>query len=128
MSSTPAACAWRAPGASYEVTMTSGSLPSRTLRARMAGTVCVRMEHVPPCPSSALVAAGGDGEVSGSASVNAMPPSPHSPADSPASPGDQTVCDSCGAPADDVARVHRVYVTPGGWDLAGDDAVEDHVD
>jgi hypothetical protein len=49
----------------------------------------------------------------------------HSPADSAARP---TVCDSCGAPADDVARVHRVYVTPGGWDLAGDDAADDRVD
>jgi hypothetical protein len=25
-------------------------------------------------------------------------------------------CESCGAPAGDLAPVHRVYVTPGGWD------------
>src|SRR5690349_17224468 len=37
--STPAASAMREPGASYAVTMTSGSAPSRTLRARTAGTV-----------------------------------------------------------------------------------------
>src|ERR671910_3222364 len=43
MRSTPAACAWRAPGASYAVIITKGSLPPRTLDARMAGTVCVRM-------------------------------------------------------------------------------------
>ncbi len=25
-------------------------------------------------------------------------------------------CDSCGASADDLAAVHRVYVTPAAWD------------
>jgi hypothetical protein len=25
-------------------------------------------------------------------------------------------CESCGAPADDLAPVHRVYVTPAAWD------------
>jgi hypothetical protein len=74
------------------------------------------------------VAAGGDGEVSCGATVNAMPSPPHSPADPQPPAGDQTVCDSCGAPADDVARVHRVYITPGGWDLAGDDAANDLID
>jgi hypothetical protein len=57
-----------------------------------------------------------------------MPPPADSPADSPSSPDRRAVCDSCGAPADDVARVHRVYVTPGGWDLAGDGEAEDRVD
>ncbi|MFP3901816.1 MAG: hypothetical protein ACLFXM_13255 [Acidimicrobiia bacterium] len=26
------------------------------------------------------------------------------------------ICDSCGAPADDLAPVRRVYVTPAAWD------------
>jgi hypothetical protein len=53
-----------------------------------------------------------------------------SPAHSSPSPGaDREMCESCGAPADDVAPVHRVYVTPGGWDLSapeerGDDEVQ----
>jgi hypothetical protein len=25
-------------------------------------------------------------------------------------------CESCGAPADDLATVHRVYITPQDWD------------
>ena len=57
-----------------------------------------------------------------------MPSPPHSPADSSASRRDQTVCDSCGAPADDVARVHRVYVTPREWDATGDEPADDHVE
>ena len=45
------------------------------------------------------------------------------------SPAEVTTCDSCGAAADDVAPVHRVYVTPGAWDPtcpdhAADDTVE----
>jgi hypothetical protein len=27
-----------------------------------------------------------------------------------------TTCDSCGAPADDLVAVHRLYVTPEAWD------------
>jgi len=34
---------------------------------------------------------------------------------------EHVTCDSCGAPADDVAAVHRVYVTPGAWDLTAAD-------
>ncbi len=42
---------------------------------------------------------------------------------------DHETCDSCGAPADDVAPVHRVYVTQGAWNLsAPDEAGEDKVD
>ena len=37
-------------------------------------------------------------------------PEPSSPAPS------GTACDSCGAPDDDLAAVHRVYVTPEAWD------------
>jgi hypothetical protein len=48
------------------------------------------------------------------------------------SSADHETCDSCGAPSDDVAPVHRVYVTPRAWDLTGDDggdeAAEDKVD
>jgi hypothetical protein len=46
----------------------------------------------------------------------------------PTSPGTEAalpVCDSCGAPAADTAPVHRVYVTPRAWDLAGDGADDD---
>jgi hypothetical protein len=56
------------------------------------------------------------------------------PADSAASPessgppSEPGVCDSCGARADDLARVRRVYVTPGAWDLAGDEQSADRVD
>jgi hypothetical protein len=68
------------------------------------------------------MAAGGDPEFTRVASLNAMPPSPHS------APGRET-CDSCGAPADDIAPVHRVYVTPGAWDLTSqDEAAADRVD
>ncbi len=46
----------------------------------------------------------------------------------PASP-DHRVCDSCGAPDDDLAPVQRVYVTPGAWDLAAaDEPAGDTVD
>jgi len=38
-----------------------------------------------------------------------------------------TSCDSCGAPADDLARVRRVYVTPGAWDLGADQPADDTV-
>ncbi|MGH9228532.1 MAG: hypothetical protein ACRD07_07320 [Acidimicrobiales bacterium] len=31
-------------------------------------------------------------------------------------------CDSCGAPADDLAAVHRVYVTPAAWDTDEDES------
>jgi hypothetical protein len=87
----------------------------------MAGTVCVRIGTGLLGPSSALMAAGGDAENSGPCSLNAMSTPAHSPAE-------ETVCDSCGAPADDVARVRRVYVTPGGWDLAGDEPADDRVE
>ncbi|HEX6422563.1 MAG TPA: hypothetical protein VFZ79_03745 [Acidimicrobiales bacterium] len=44
-------------------------------------------------------------------------------------PPDHQVCDSCGAPADDLAPVHRVYVSPGAWDLAsGDEPAGETVD
>jgi hypothetical protein len=37
-----------------------------------------------------------------------------------------TTCDSCGAPADDLATVRRVYVTPEAWDSEGRvDVVDD---
>jgi hypothetical protein len=39
----------------------------------------------------------------------------------------ETSCDSCGAPADDLARVRRVYVTPGAWDLGADEPAADTV-
>lgn len=76
------------------------------------------------------MAAGGATEASGGDSVNAMPTPAHSAA-SPGSsgpPAGPVVCDSCGAPADDLARVRRVYITPGGWDLAGDEPAADRVD
>lgn len=42
---------------------------------------------------------------------------------------DDVTCDSCGAPAGDVVAVHRVYVTPGGWDLSSpDESGDDKVD
>jgi hypothetical protein len=42
---------------------------------------------------------------------------------------DHVTCDSCGAPADDIAAVHRVYVTPGGWDLSSaEESNDDKVD
>ncbi len=34
-------------------------------------------------------------------------------------------CDSCGSPAADTEPVHRVYVTPRAWDLAGGDDPDD---
>ncbi len=68
------------------------------------------------------MAAGGDAKISGIDSLSAMPTPAHS------SPDHET-CDSCGAPADDVAPVHRVYVTPDAWNLsAPDEAGEDKVD
>jgi hypothetical protein len=41
-----------------------------------------------------------------------MPPTDVTP---PARPATGT-CESCGAAADDLATVHRVYVTPAAWD------------
>src|SRR5690606_36874679 len=72
-------------------------------------------------PSSATVAAGGDVDGSGVASLVAMPtPGP--------SDTTRTTCDSCGAPDDDLAPVHRVYVTPAAWDLGSpDEGGDDHV-
>jgi hypothetical protein len=35
---------------------------------------------------------------------------------SAADPDATGTCDSCGAPADDLAPVRRVYVTPAAWD------------
>lgn len=56
------------------------------------------------------MAAGGAPENSGVDSLDAMPTS--------ADPSIEPVtCDSCGAPAHDTEAVHRVYVTPGVWDL-----------
>jgi hypothetical protein len=49
------------------------------------------------------------------ASFNAMSADEHSATGSGA-------CESCGAPADDLAAVHRVYVTPAAWDT--DEKVE----
>ena len=70
------------------------------------------------------MAAGGDSETSEIATLNAMPEPAHSPVGStPASAS----CDSCGAPADDMARVRRVYVTPGAWDLGADEPAPDTV-
>jgi hypothetical protein len=40
----------------------------------------------------------------------------------PTAPSSDTgppTCDSCGSPAADTEAVHRVYVTPRAWDLAG---------
>lgn len=31
-------------------------------------------------------------------------------------PPDPPICESCGAPADDLVHVRRVYVTPAAWD------------
>jgi hypothetical protein len=46
------------------------------------------------------------------ASFNAMSADGHSGA-----AGNRAgTCDSCGASADDLAAVHRVYVTPAAWD------------
>ena len=70
------------------------------------------------------MAAGGDPETSGVASLNAMP----QPAHSPSGRTETTTCGSCGAEADDTAPVRRVYVTPGGWDLGADEPAPDTVD
>jgi hypothetical protein len=64
------------------------------------------------------MAAGGASENSRVASLNAMPTPAHSGAERP-------TCESCGAPADDTAPVHRVYVTPPAWDLSGADDRDD---
>jgi hypothetical protein len=37
-------------------------------------------------------------------------------------------CDSCGASADDLAAVHRVYITPAAWDSPHDEDQVDVVD
>jgi hypothetical protein len=37
-------------------------------------------------------------------------------------------CESCGAAADDLAPVHRVYVTPASWDNAEPDDKVDVLD
>jgi hypothetical protein len=87
----------------------------------MAGTVCVRIGTFLLAPSSALVAAGGDVETNQVATLNAMSEPAHS-----ASSG-ETSCHSCGATADDLARVRRVYVTPGAWDLGADEPAADTV-
>jgi hypothetical protein len=86
----------------------------------MAGTVCVRIGTFLLAPSSALVAAGGDSETSDVATLNAMSEPAHSTAG-------ETRCDSCGAVATDLARVRRVYVTPGSWDLGADEPATDTV-
>jgi hypothetical protein len=71
------------------------------------------------------MAAGGDPETSGAVSLNAMPQPAHSPTGRPDA---TTTCVSCGALADDTARVRRVYVTPGGWDLGADEPAPDRVE
>jgi hypothetical protein len=43
-----------------------------------------------------------------------MPASGHSETDE--ARVDTVACESCGAPANDLAPVHRVYVTPADWD------------
>lgn len=53
-----------------------------------------------------------------------MPEPTHS---SPSAAADVATCESCGAPADDTAPVHRVYVTPGAWDLGADEPAPDTV-
>ena len=70
------------------------------------------------------MAAGGDPETSGIASLNAMSEPAHSRPDRPSA---TTTCVSCGAPADDTAPVRRVYVTPGAWDLGADEPAPDTV-
>ena len=70
------------------------------------------------------MAAGGDSETSEVATLNAMSEPAHSSLGSTPSSGP---CDSCGAPADDLAQVHRVYVTPGAWDLGADEPAPDTV-
>jgi hypothetical protein len=37
-------------------------------------------------------------------------------------------CESCGAAADDLAEVHRVYVTPAAWDTEQEVDVLDEVE
>jgi hypothetical protein len=49
-----------------------------------------------------------------------MPPLAHS--------AEPALCESCGAPADDLAPVHRVYVTPEAWDTAEKVEVVDDVE
>ncbi|HEX5367005.1 MAG TPA: hypothetical protein VFW63_10145 [Acidimicrobiales bacterium] len=46
----------------------------------------------------------------------------------PAPPPGTTSCDSCGAPAEDTAPVHRVYVTSGAWDLTADEPAVESVE
>jgi hypothetical protein len=41
---------------------------------------------------------------------------------------DQGTCESCGATADDLIAVHRVYVTPEAWDTEGKVDVVDEVE
>jgi hypothetical protein len=60
------------------------------------------------------MAAGGRAEGSRVTNVNPMPPPAHS--------AEPARCESCGAPDDDLAPVHRVYVTPEAWDT--DEQVE----
>jgi hypothetical protein len=66
------------------------------------------------------MAAGGRAERSGIGSVNAMSTPAHSPGSGS--------CESCGAPADDLVRVHRVYVTPEAWDTEERVEVVDEVE
>jgi hypothetical protein len=41
---------------------------------------------------------------------------------------ESSTCDSCGAPASELAEVRRVYVTPEAWDRAGKVEVDDEVE
>jgi hypothetical protein len=58
------------------------------------------------------MAAGGALDRTWTATFNAMSADRHSDASGVRS----GACDSCGAQADDLAAVHRVYVTPAAWD------------
>jgi hypothetical protein len=46
----------------------------------------------------------------------------------PDQPPEPATCESCGAPADDLAPVHRVYVTPEAWDTEEKVEVLDEVE
>jgi hypothetical protein len=55
------------------------------------------------------MAAGGAVDRTAAVTLNAMSTGAHSD-------GGGATCESCGAAADDLAAVHRVYVTPAAWD------------
>src|SRR5579885_3149192 len=96
--STPASSAMRAPGASYAVTMTSGSAPGVSLRARMLGAV-IAAAMVLPLLSR---------------------PTPRGCRRCPTRYRDgmalSQTCESCGRGDEELAEVRRVYITPAAWD------------